>query len=324
LLARSRGLSQSDAIEPLACGADERVEAFALEKFHHENSARHKPFVGELERQLGKVHTPGLIRRRNTADIGGHIRQYKIDFCTDRGFQARENVGFAKIPVNALDALERVHRQYIERHNAPLDPHTFGGHLRPTARRRTKIHDLLPALQKAITLVELDQLERCASPVASAASLLDVRIGGLSRQPAVGTHTGIKLFIIIIIAFRRTGLIGASIDDIINRLRNPEFTMSLKNNQIRKLRGLCHTLSPVVMVADKGLSENVQAEIETALDNHELIKVKLRGEREQRTAWIEQILADTSAELVQKIGQVACFYRPNPKDPKISAQQISD
>ena len=100
--------------------------------------------------------------------------------------------------------------------------------------------------------------------------------------------------------------------------------MSLKNNQIRKLRGLCHTLSPVVMVADKGLSENVQAEIETALDNHELIKVKLRGEREQRTAWIEQILADTSAELVQKIGQVACFYRPNPKDPKISAQQISD
>lgn len=93
--------------------------------------------------------------------------------------------------------------------------------------------------------------------------------------------------------------------------------MSLNNNQIRQLRGLCHDLSPVVMVADKGLSENVRAEIEIALESHELIKVKLRGEREQRREWIEQILSDTSSELVQKIGQVACFYRRNPKTPKI-------
>ena len=93
--------------------------------------------------------------------------------------------------------------------------------------------------------------------------------------------------------------------------------MSLNNNQIKQLRGLCHDLSPVVMVADKGLSENVRAEIETALDSHELIKVKLRGEREQRREWIDRILAETSSVLVQKIGQVACFYRPNPKNRKI-------
>lgn len=93
--------------------------------------------------------------------------------------------------------------------------------------------------------------------------------------------------------------------------------MPLTNNQIRHLRGLCHDLSPVVMVADKGLSENVRAEIEIALDSHELIKVKLRAEREQRREWIDRIVAETSAELVQKIGQVACFYRRNPKNPKI-------
>ncbi|HMB39056.1 MAG TPA: YhbY family RNA-binding protein [Wenzhouxiangellaceae bacterium] len=107
------------------------------------------------------------------------------------------------------------------------------------------------------------------------------------------------------------------ISDIILRLWKPEGPMSLNNNQIRRLRGLCHELSPVVMVADKGLSENVRAEIEGALDSHELIKIKLRGEREQRREWIDQILAETSSELVQKIGQVACFYRPNPKNPKI-------
>ena len=94
--------------------------------------------------------------------------------------------------------------------------------------------------------------------------------------------------------------------------------MSLSNPQIRRLRKLCHKLSPVVMIADKGLSENVRAEIQSALDSHELVKVKLRGEREQRNAWIDSILDETSAELVQKIGQVACLYRPNPQNPKIS------
>lgn len=107
------------------------------------------------------------------------------------------------------------------------------------------------------------------------------------------------------------------IGDILSILCKSEFAMSLNNNQIRRLRGLCHDLSPVVMVADKGLSENVRAEIEIALDSHELIKVKLRGEREQRREWIDRILAETSAELVQKIGQVACFFRPNPKNRKI-------
>jgi len=94
--------------------------------------------------------------------------------------------------------------------------------------------------------------------------------------------------------------------------------MSLSNRQIRFLRSLCHELSPVVMVADKGLSDNVRAEIQGALDAHELIKVKLRGERDQRKAWIQAIVDDTSAELVQKIGQVACFYRPNPGNRRIS------
>ncbi len=94
--------------------------------------------------------------------------------------------------------------------------------------------------------------------------------------------------------------------------------MSLTNSQIRQLRSLCHALSPVVMVADKGLSANVHAEIECALDSHELVKIKLRGERERRKTWIDAIAAETGAELVQKIGQVACFYRPNPNDPKIT------
>lgn len=93
--------------------------------------------------------------------------------------------------------------------------------------------------------------------------------------------------------------------------------MPLTNTQKKHLRGLSHDLNPVVMVADKGLSENVLAEVEQALEHHELIKIKLRGEREQRHAWIDQLVSTTGGELVHSIGQVACLYRRHPEKPKI-------
>jgi len=93
--------------------------------------------------------------------------------------------------------------------------------------------------------------------------------------------------------------------------------MDLTRTQIRHLRGLCHQLDPVVMVADKGLTANVRAEVELALDSHELIKVKLRGDREQRKAWAEDLASSTGAAPVQQIGQVVCLYRRRPENPRI-------
>ena len=54
--------------------------------------------------------------------------------------------------------------------------------------------------------------------------------------------------------------------------------MTLSPAQKRFLRGMTHHINPVVIVGDKGLTENVLEEIEIALDHHELIKVKLRSE----------------------------------------------
>lgn len=89
--------------------------------------------------------------------------------------------------------------------------------------------------------------------------------------------------------------------------------MSLSNAQRRHLRGLTHGISPVVMVGDKGLSETVLEAIEAALDRHELIKVRLRTDRESRTAMVAQITETFRAETIHSIGQVACFYRRNPE-----------
>lgn len=93
--------------------------------------------------------------------------------------------------------------------------------------------------------------------------------------------------------------------------------MTLNNRQIRHLRGLTHHLQPVVTVADKGLSENVMAEIESALDHHELVKIKLRSDRETRAGWVKEIIARTGAEKVHTIGQVASFFRRNPEKPVV-------
>ena len=94
--------------------------------------------------------------------------------------------------------------------------------------------------------------------------------------------------------------------------------MPLKAAQKKNLRGQAHHLKPLVIVADKGLSVTVVAEIERALNDHELIKVKLKGEREERKAWALSISKECKAELVQTIGQVACFYRKHPEKPVIN------
>lgn len=93
--------------------------------------------------------------------------------------------------------------------------------------------------------------------------------------------------------------------------------MSLNNRQVRHLRGLTHGLQPVVMVADKGLTENVMAEIESALDHHELVKIKLKTDRETRAKWVAEIVQRCGAEKVQTIGQVASFFRRNPEKPVV-------
>ena len=93
--------------------------------------------------------------------------------------------------------------------------------------------------------------------------------------------------------------------------------MPLKASQKRNLRALAHHLKPLVTVADKGLSESVLAEIERALLDHELVKIKLRADREQRKAWVKDIAGHCHAELIQAIGQTASFYRRHPEKPVI-------
>ncbi len=80
----------------------------------------------------------------------------------------------------------------------------------------------------------------------------------------------------------------------------------------KRLRAEAHALKPVVIVGQSGLTDAVLAEIELALNIHELIKVKIRADREERPQISEKICAATGAELIQTIGQVTVIYRLNP------------
>jgi RNA-binding protein len=80
----------------------------------------------------------------------------------------------------------------------------------------------------------------------------------------------------------------------------------------KKLKAQAHSLKPVIMIGQSGLTAAVLAELELALNTHELIKVRIRAEREDRKLISEKICADTGAELIQSIGQIAVIYRLNP------------
>lgn len=94
--------------------------------------------------------------------------------------------------------------------------------------------------------------------------------------------------------------------------------MNLSDTQKRHLRGLGHHLKPVVWVGQHGLTEAVLGEIGQALDAHELIKVKIAAEREERREIAAAICRQTGAVAVHSIGQMLIIFRRNAKKPKVA------
>lgn len=90
--------------------------------------------------------------------------------------------------------------------------------------------------------------------------------------------------------------------------------MSLTQSQKRYLRGLGHDLHPLVRTGSAGLTDAVLAELERALADHELVKIRLLADdRDQRSRYLEEVLRTTGAELVQRVGHVVLLYRANPE-----------
>ena len=91
----------------------------------------------------------------------------------------------------------------------------------------------------------------------------------------------------------------------------------LSSKRRSELRAQAHKLSPIVLIGDKGLTDEVLAEVDRALKAHELIKVRAAtDDRDARNTWMESICGKLEAHPVQQIGKVLVVFRENPKEAK--------
>src|SRR3569623_2273962 len=115
---------------------------------------------------------------------------------------------------------------------------------------------------------------------------------------------------------RRRGVILCGLFSMLTEfLLMPKLTEKHK----RHLRSLGHKLTPVVIIGNHGYTDAVRAELETSLQHHELLKVRVSvGERTARDTVIDRFCADVGAALDQRLGPIAHFNRPYPAKPHIA------
>ena len=90
--------------------------------------------------------------------------------------------------------------------------------------------------------------------------------------------------------------------------------MTLSNKQKQFLKGQAHSLKPVVLLGSNGLTEGVVVEIQSALEIHELIKVKVpTDDRETKKLIFDAIVRETGATKLQTIGHTIVLYRQSPE-----------
>ena len=93
---------------------------------------------------------------------------------------------------------------------------------------------------------------------------------------------------------------------------------ALTNAQTRFLRGQAHGLKAMLQVGGKGISDALVAEVDGALEHHELIKVKVAAEdRDVRDAMVQELAQRAGAALVQRIGHTAVLFRPSKDNRRI-------
>lgn len=86
--------------------------------------------------------------------------------------------------------------------------------------------------------------------------------------------------------------------------------MALDQAKIKQLRAIGHQLKPVVTISENGITDGVLNELERALNDHELIKVKLSfDDRDAKAEAIDAICKASQAEKVQSIGKIVLLYR---------------
>lgn len=93
--------------------------------------------------------------------------------------------------------------------------------------------------------------------------------------------------------------------------------------QRKYLRGLAHSYKPLVQVGQSGITESVVKAVDSALIDHELIKVRLQRPEDKKSA-AQEIADKTGSELLGLVGHTLILYRRNQDEPKIELPSRRD
>lgn len=98
--------------------------------------------------------------------------------------------------------------------------------------------------------------------------------------------------------------------------------MALSSEQKKAYKRIGHHLKPVVIVSEQGTTDGVLAELDRALSDHELIKIRITvADRDTRQLLVNEVCKATDAELVQVIGKMVILLRRN-KTPNANLSNL--
>ncbi|NOY90319.1 MAG: ribosome assembly RNA-binding protein YhbY [Deltaproteobacteria bacterium] len=93
----------------------------------------------------------------------------------------------------------------------------------------------------------------------------------------------------------------------------------LRGVQRKHLRGLAHHLDPIVHLGKEGVSEALIDAVSMALEQHELIKLKvLEAAPLPRKQAAVEVATAVGAHVAGQLGRVVILYRRHPEEPRIT------
>ena len=90
--------------------------------------------------------------------------------------------------------------------------------------------------------------------------------------------------------------------------------VALTSRQRAELKARAHALEPAVSVGKAGAQDSVAREIDRALTAHELIKIKIDADRDERESIADLLAERAGAAVVQRVGKVVVLWRARPED----------
>jgi RNA-binding protein len=92
----------------------------------------------------------------------------------------------------------------------------------------------------------------------------------------------------------------------------------LSGKQRRHLRSLGHGLNSIVQIGKGGIDDGLVAAVDQALDDHELVKIKVGDAAGlDRHEAADAIARKTHSEVAQVLGYTVLLYRAHPDEPAI-------